>query len=326
MKYALSFLALGIFSVCTAQAPTDGLIGYWPMNGNFNETAGTGLNGTNYNCSATSDVFGTAGNAMNFTNTSFTATQVDQHGFFPLNPALHFALADDFTIDYNVYFTPFSFRFGGGVFDYGINDQWGYGMLAIDSHVSGGNLRLFGYYGSKQFGTTNGSLNYNTWYHITYVKSGSTGKIYINGALNSSSGDFGSASPNYGAVTGGFFGAVHHTNYTPPYYAGLNGKIDEFRIYNRALTDAEIATITQLLLNTSDQTATAKFAFYPNPATDAITLSSDVQSAELYDALGKKMSIKLENNQIDISQLSKGIYMVQLAAENTIIVQKLVKK
>ena len=52
-------------------------------------------------------------------------------------------------------------------------------------------------------------------------------------------------------------------------------------------------------------------AFYPNPAVDKITLNSDVKSAILYTFEGKQIDIAIRNNEIEVSHLSKGIYLIQ---------------
>jgi hypothetical protein len=66
--------------------------------------------------------------------------------------------------------------------------------------------------------------------------------------------------------------------------------------------------------------------FYPNPATDQITFSQNVQSAVIYTIDGKLMPSKLENDIIDVSTLSNGIYIIQITDENgTSISQKLIK-
>jgi hypothetical protein len=52
-------------------------------------------------------------------------------------------------------------------------------------------------------------------------------------------------------------------------------------------------------------------AFYPNPAVDKITLNSDVKSAILYTFEGKQIDVAIRNNEIEVSHLSKGIYLIK---------------
>jgi hypothetical protein len=52
-------------------------------------------------------------------------------------------------------------------------------------------------------------------------------------------------------------------------------------------------------------------AFYPNPATDKITLNSNIETVLLYTFEGKKIDTPIQNNEIDLSHLSNGIYLLQ---------------
>ena len=53
------------------------------------------------------------------------------------------------------------------------------------------------------------------------------------------------------------------------------------------------------------------FAFYPNPATAKITLNSDIETVLLYTFEGKIIDTQIQNNEIDLSHLSNGIYLLQ---------------
>ncbi len=52
-------------------------------------------------------------------------------------------------------------------------------------------------------------------------------------------------------------------------------------------------------------------AFYPNPATDKITLNSNIETVLLYTFEGKIIDTPIQNNEIDLSDLSNGIYLLQ---------------
>ncbi|MFP3595887.1 endo-beta-N-acetylglucosaminidase H [Chryseobacterium sp. SIMBA_029] len=73
-------------------------------------------------------------------------------------------------------------------------------------------------------------LNTNTWYHIAATYDGSSMKIYINGALDASA----TASGNFTA-NGIMYLARNYENART-----LNGFLDEFRVWKRALTATEI--------------------------------------------------------------------------------------
>lgn len=46
--------------------PTNGLVGWWPFNGNSNDESGSGNNGTGYGATLTTDRFGNANSANSF--------------------------------------------------------------------------------------------------------------------------------------------------------------------------------------------------------------------------------------------------------------------
>jgi hypothetical protein len=97
-------------------------------------------------------------------------------------------------------------------------------------------LGLSGTDGNRVYADGNRALTYGQWYHIAGTYDGSTLKIYINGALESTS--------NYSAP-------LLRTG--QPLYIGRNGsggdalkgQVDELRIYNRALTISEVGTLAR---------------------------------------------------------------------------------
>ena len=76
----------------------------------------------------------------------------------------------------------------------------------------------------------------------------------------------------------------------------------------------------------------AKFEFYPNPTTNQITINTDKQLMgsvySIYDYTGKSVltgKIFLEQNVIDLGDLSKGIYLMSIG-ENLKQTVKIVKE
>lgn len=101
-------------------------------------------------------------------------------------------------------------------------------------------------YGLQCTSTTNCTVKYGnasysvavtggTWTHIAFTKSGSTIKIYKNGALYSTN-TFSGTAPTYSDGNGVGIGCFHYSSNIYPYY----GSISDFRIYATTLTDADI--------------------------------------------------------------------------------------
>ncbi|MFT5230488.1 MAG: hypothetical protein ACI97R_000550 [Candidatus Azotimanducaceae bacterium] len=69
---------------------------------------------------------------------------------------------------------------------------------------------------------------------------------------------------------------------------------------------------------------------YPNPATDIveISVSSEIQieSITVTDVLGKTQEVSVSNNTINVSSLSRGLYIVTVKTNAGDLVQKLIKK
>jgi hypothetical protein len=69
------------------------------------------------------------------------------------------------------------------------------------------------------------------------------------------------------------------------------------------------------------------FAFYPNPANDRINFSAvkPIQKISLYNLLGKEVLVQENRNSLDVSHLSKGVYLAKVQIEDTVGSIKFVK-
>ena len=81
------------------------------------------------------------------------------------------------------------------------------------------------------------------------------------------------------------------------------------------------------------ENATSTFTVYPNPATDIVTIvwthrvrPHDPQKIELMDINGQLMVINVKNNQIDISNLPSGIYLMKIESSDGIFYEKIIKE
>lgn len=88
--------------------------------------------------------------------------------------------------------------------------------------------------------------------------------------------------------------------------------------YNNSLTVA-ITGVDELLLTTSIDNdddpnglvnnGDGGFSVYPNPASRTLNLSKSMDAA-VYDALGNRIKVVRDTNQIDVSDIAKGIYYI----------------
>lgn len=228
--------------------PTAGRMAYWRMDGNYTDAGTNLIHGSNFGSTATTNNKSVANTAMAYDNPSSPVVQYATH---PVNANLSFGTNQDFTIDFSLLTT--SQPHPGGIYDNNLN----YGGPGIFMWSANGFQQLQFNFKNNSVGSTNGALPLNVWKHIACVREGAVTKIYINGLLNAT-GTPGTTAPVYSFP--GRFGSMFYNGYSPPQYNGHTGKIDEFRIYNRALSAAEIIQLVaiSLPLKLGDFTATKK--------------------------------------------------------------------
>ncbi len=233
MKNLVLLLGILLSGAVTSNAqPTTGLKAYWRMDGNFNDSTSNAINGTNNGATATTNNLSVVNKAMSFNNPTSTPTQFATH---PSNSNLNFGTNQDFSIDFSIYLTG-PFAHNSGFYDNNLN-YGGYGgwfwtangFLQLNFNVKNGNTQ-----------TINGTFAVDTWYKICCVRSGSAVLIYVNGVLNKT-GATGTTAPTYNFSAR--FGSMFYDAQTPKEYNPMHGKLDEMRIYNRALTQAEITQL-----------------------------------------------------------------------------------
>ena len=226
-KYVFSlFMILFLSSVpVLSQNVTEGLTGYWPLNGNLSDLSGNDRNGTGYgDLSYTPDRF-------NHENSALTFDNQDEYFAIPDDEGLNF---------YNHSFT-LSLWFNSTIYQYwqtlfaSSYSTYGFGLFFHDNKV---------YFYSYIDGNTSTvetlysqNLEINNWYHVVITRNANNGEthLFINSVMYDSfiaTGTLGSQDPSYYSIGG------YNTN-------NLNGSIDDILVYDRVLSQEEI----QLLYN-----------------------------------------------------------------------------
>jgi hypothetical protein len=225
------FLAIAItnlFSLLNSSLAdlNNGLVAYYPFNGNANDASGNGNHAIIHDASETVDRFGSASSAYDFNGSS---SYID----IPQNPSID--LTTQFTLSAWIY------QRGSQYAGYRIIDKCDSGSpngVTFDTYganTGGRQLRLQGA-GTGTPGNVVGSTQYALlqWHHVVATVSGTLGSVYLDGTLDGT-GDAGNIPHNNLNI---FIGRAH------PYNGGLtewfNGAIDDVRIYNRALSAPEI--------------------------------------------------------------------------------------
>jgi hypothetical protein len=216
-KHFLTAFTFAFFTFLNAQVPsyvpTNGLVGWWPFNGNANDESGNGNNGTVNGATLTADRFG-AGNKAYYFSSSGCNTRIDIANFN------YNGIVNEFSISFwmkrsgNGCISPRLFEFGNGS-GWGVN--WVNGLSTMDW-------------------VANSNLQNNNWYHVVYVLTPGTIKSYVNGVLDSQFSLTNSISSWFGSNV--CFGRMNH-----PSYDAFNGMLDDMSAYNRALTQQEITNL-----------------------------------------------------------------------------------
>jgi hypothetical protein len=200
----------------------NGLVAYYPFNGNANDESGNGHNGRVANATLTSDRFGTPNSAYLFSGSNDTITVLN-------DPALNFS--GDFTI--TCWMKTNSTNNDMEIYRKHIDTHsWnGYRLFvnctAPDYHHIEGHLNAYVASGSQQAPCSNNVVNNNSWVFVSSIFSSSANeiKLYINGILQN---EIGSRS------------GIVSTDADFKIGYNFEGSIDDIHVYNRTLNDQEI--------------------------------------------------------------------------------------
>jgi hypothetical protein len=212
--------------------PTEGLVGYWLLNGDANDESQNGNHGTIFGAEATADRLGNPNNALHFTVSSSAGWGSAQDRVVISNPTIpdnnSFTMSSWVKLETKP--SPFSNR------PHSIMGRWdGNGVsvfryqLRYDGDIA---TQLVG--GDSDYVFMAGSISYDVWSHVITTYDGETLRHFVNGSLvgvesldiviNTSSTDL-------------TFGEIHMGN---GHWYMFSGTMDDCGYWNRALTEEEI--------------------------------------------------------------------------------------
>ncbi|MCX6316708.1 MAG: T9SS type A sorting domain-containing protein [Bacteroidetes bacterium] len=229
-----------------AQPTTTGLICHFKFDGNATNSGPLNVTANPVSTTYTTNNANAANKALQFGGA--LTSYID----FVDNGNLDFTGTNNFTIS-------FSFFFNGsttsGLIDNCLN-YGGWGIWLWSTVAGTWNLQFN--YKNNSVGSA-AATNFTTgiWHHVAAVRNNGTISLYIDGTLRLSATE-GTTAPTYPINM--IAGAMAYGSFSPPRYNPFGGKIDEIRVYNRALTTAEIRGLTpySLPLKMGDFTAVKK--------------------------------------------------------------------
>jgi uncharacterized protein (TIGR02145 family) len=279
MKRILLTLALIVFTVPTVKAqdlpsyvPTDGLVAYYPFNGNASDESGNKNHGTVNGATLTFDRDGNENSAYYFNVNASGGWGSAQNRITVSSPTI--SNENSFTISAWINLetkpSPFDNR------PHTIMGRWDGNGVAVFRHQ----INYSGEISTNLIAGTNfnivegGSVTYGEWYHIVIIYNGSILKQYINNQLTKQEQldiDINTSSTDL------TFGELHMAN---GHWYLFSGKMDDLGYWNRALTEQEIQNLYtsssgDILLNgtVSVENNQIKNVADPTEAQDAVTKS-----------------------------------------------------
>ena len=208
---------------------TNGLVGYYPFNGNANDASGNGNNATNVTAILSPDRFGNPNSAYNFDN-------VNKMIWVPKSSTLDVYAGSGFSVSSWIK-SPHDIA---DTIVWWFNPQFysGLGPHLTLSAAPGTVLWTVGYLGNPipevYILTSGGLVRTNTWTQVagTYDKSTGVLSVYVNGVRVQSVTNTNAAFTSSTACDLLIGGRLYNTP--------LDYFLDDIRIYNRALTAAEV--------------------------------------------------------------------------------------
>ncbi len=171
-----------------------------------------------------------------------------------------------------------------------------------------------------------GWLQANKWYFATFTFDGLSARIYVDGVQKGEKIWEVPAKLNTFANTPLYLGARNNSEF-------FTGKLDDVRIYNKALSSEEILQ----LMNTNgiESSFDRDLIIYPNPVNDKIIIATNVPiiNAEisLMNILGETVSVYVckELNQqkpfmINTENLSNGLYFIGIKNNDNLMFERVI--
>ena len=326
------------FTLVVAPDLANGLVAWYKMNGNAQDASGNGNHGTAQNINPTSDRSNTANKAYLFQKNNITADvlkvdPVNVGGPSTTNNSTYLAwlkTAPDFANSN----TP------KPIFSTSFDDTEVRSIQLSDI----GTL-TYSFYGSSTLQVDQSSvvpIQDNSWHHIAVVyKAGVEVIFYLDGLEFGRSYITNFSTPENLLGTHWNIGHLTNSDRLTPIYS-FNGSLDDVRIYRRALTSNEINVIkNQSAVNSLLEESDVKVAklspdvkMWPNPSTGKLNvdLGSRVSNAkvQVLDLSGTSVLTKEFNGlndaylNLDVQNLSMGIYFVQIDMDGSVSTQKLI--
>jgi hypothetical protein len=286
---------------------TSGLIAYFQMNGNGNDTSIVNIDGTFVGAVPTIGINGGPSTALHF-----NAANQDKLTAGTSNRGLKN------TVSISCWFKTSNTSLQHLVEKYDWNTDKGFVLDIYNQKIClAGRNGTTNYY--EFYGTT--IVTDGLWHHVVGIMDDNIWTIYVDCAFQSTK-----------TTTSG-----NIANGTAPlaigyYYVGSNlyfdGDMDEVRLYDRVLNTAEINYLCDVVSNSVKENSVSdinNIVISPNPVTDQFTIGNVKPTSNLSlkvcDSFGKLvLHTPYINSQVSIEKFAAGFYIVELSDTKGILV------
>jgi len=276
----------------------DGLVAFYPFNGNSTDESSKNNNGNIVGATLVNDRFNNDDSAYNFDGNDYIIVN-DSPSLRPINFSISLwckfdnisglqlmidkHLGADELDSYEIWFQS--------------NDVWG---------------TISNFSGFDNFVDTPLNPTLDEWYHIVYIydDENNTQALYVDSVLGSTENANKSISYDNEPLLIG----ASNDQQVPKFF--FKGDLDDIRIYNRVINEDEITALYNETLST-DEFETNVFSIYPNPSNNFIKVHSNqfIKEVILYSLNGQilyKEDIRKIEHDIDVSNIANGNYIVSI--------------
>ncbi|HEY0108810.1 MAG TPA: LamG domain-containing protein [Fibrella sp.] len=321
---SIAFFAAVSFTASAQVNLSNGLVAYYPFNGNFNDASGNGNNGTPMNgITFGNDPWSNANSAASFDG-------IDDYVNIAASSSLlakkNFSLAFRFKTNSSQVQVPISkanYFASGSQLDnvqyqiaFNVGSLFGTDGLFLNTNHSGIGCVANGNSSHRTFGA---APVLNTWHCAVLTFDSGTKKIFIDGVLTGQS-----------TVTGFSNNSTPDSCFGGPLKLGVwwqndprwfSGVMDELRVYSRTLNTQEVDSMCKLTSTSIAQNTrfAEQVTLSPVPATESIAIEGPGESFPLsykfLNSVGQAVlqgTISSAAERIRVNQVAAGIYSIML--------------
>ena len=315
------FFLLFTFST-QAQDIFEGVVAYYPFNGNAQDESTFDHHGQVFGATLTADRFGNAESAYAFNGIdNFIRVEHSEEFNFdnsaPYSVSIWFRASEEqqeLTVPGNDVLSKW-------FIDGEMTQSAGYSLVLRYNNQIAENpfimraLRFDGYGGGcVNVDAVGAEIVKEIWHHVVFTYEEGEFKFYYDNELTESTQETSLLcnTQNQSPLLIGKRGAAPHPNH-------FTGAVDDLRIYERAISEEEVALLFEEELSSNiREVKLVNFKIFPNPTDNSLSLelpaATDVKSIKIIDLTGKIVREKnyRSGEKVHVGNLSSGVYFLNL--------------